>query len=414
MKTQDAINSFLNNCRQRGLAIRTIETRASHLRHFNLATPELSFDFVPIDRFLTRVIKKKSARIEIRKTLLAFYTFLEKEGIGSNPIPFLKVGRPKKSTIQAEKLGRGGQTILSELTSTFLSTRKAIDDFHNSRRVAPNTWRWYYHFFKRLLERFPDELPISPEPLEEYIYSFGPPPEYHHDAFRAIKALYFFLEKRHRLPIDPRWGVQNPIRLISAPRVPKKLPASLSALELQAAFAATKNDMERALILLCADCGVRGGEIASLRTEDIEKDLIRVRGKTGERLVSISPEVRATLLSIAPKNGFVFTAPFGSPYTTTTLYTVVKAILKRAGIEKRHMGTHLLRHTFGRQAVAAGADLVTVQKQMGHREIKTTRIYTELSQDEIHKRHLETSPAQQLVLMNNHNGKSNDQPVSQG
>ena len=411
MKTQDAINSFLKHCRERGLSLRTIESCSSHLRHFNLAIPELPLEFAPIDRFLTRVIRKKSARYEIRKTLLAFYSFLDKEGIGSNPIPRLKVGRPKKSTFQPQELGRGGQTVPSELTSTSLSTRKAIDDFRDSRRVAPATWKWYYHFFKRLLEHFPEELPVSPEPLEHCIFSFGPSPEYQHDAFRAIRALYFFLEKRHRLPIDPRWGVQNPIRLIKAPRVPKKLPASLSAPELQKLFAATENDMERAFLLLCADCGLRGGEIASLRAENIELDLIRVQGKTGERLVSISPEVRDTLLAIAPKNGFVFNTPFGNPYTTATLYKVVKALLERAGIEKRHRGTHLLRHTFGRQAVAAGADLVTVQKQMGHREIKTTRIYTELSQDEIHKRHLETSPAQQLVLLrNNHNEGIEVQP----
>ena len=69
----------------------------------------------------------------------------------------------------------------------------------------------------------------------------------------------------------------------------------------------------------------------------------------------------------------------------------------------------MLRHTFGRQSIAAGADLVTIQKQMGHKNIGTTRIYTELSNTEQHKRHQETSPLKGLKL-NFHQGGAEPAP----
>lgn len=111
MKTQDAVNKFLDDCRYRGLAPSTIGSRASHLKHFVLELPELSTEWGPIDRFLTRVIKKKSARYNIRRTLLAFYKYLDEQHITQNPIPPLKVGRPNKPVKNQTKLGRGGSDI---------------------------------------------------------------------------------------------------------------------------------------------------------------------------------------------------------------------------------------------------------------------------------------------------------------
>ena len=412
LKTQEAVNKFLEDCRYRGLAQGTIETRGRQLRHFVLEYPELPTEFGPIDRFLTRVIKKKSARYDIRKTLLALYKYLQEHQGITNPIPPGKVGRPKKEAKSLNKLGMGGQTFHSGSTSTSLSTRQAIEDFFASEDITESTAASYRTYLNKLTNAFPDELPTDPGRLERHIKSIEGSPEHRHGSFRVIRALYNFLEKRHRLPVDPQWGVQNPVKQITAPRVPKKLPASLSADEFTRLFAATESDQERALVLLSADCGLRGGEIASLQVENIDQDLLRVKGKTGERQVSISPEVRDTLLAIAPRKGFIFTDNFGHPATVDSLYNLVKKLLKRAGIEKRHMGTHLLRHSFGRNSIVLGADLVTVQKQMGHSSILTTRKYTELAQEEVHEIHQKTSPARQLFLGingNNHKETENEQ-----
>jgi len=403
LTTQEAVNKFMEDCRYRGLAQGTIGKWSGHLKHFVLEFPELPIELGPIDRFLTSVIKKKSARYNIRKTLLAFYKYLEQHHICQNPIPLKSAGRPKKPIKSLDKLGRGGQASVSGSTSTSLSTKQAIDDFFAAEDIKQSTVDFYWIHFKKLVAAFPDTLPTTPEPLERHIKAIPGSPELRHGSFRSIRALYRFLERRHRLPIDPQWGVQNPISLINPPRVPRKIPPSLSADEFTRLFAATETDQERALLLLSADCGLRGGEISSLKVESIEDEIIRVKGKTGERQVSISPEVRDTLLAVAPKKGYIFTGRFGQPIPVDSLRDIVKDLLRRAGIDKGHKGTHMLRHSFGRQSVVLGADLVTIQKQMGHSSIETTRKYTELAQEEVHEIHQRTSPARQLLLGLNNN-----------
>lgn len=292
-----------------------------------------------------------------------------------------------------------------------MSTAQAVEDLLNSKKdLSPETIRWYTGHFFPFEKEFP-ELPLKPEPIEKHIFALDTTPEYRHGRFRALRVLYLFLERRHRLPVDPRYGVINPIREIKAPKVPRKLPASLDMTELQALINACQTPQEQALIALLADCGIRVGEIVSLTREKIGEDFIFVKGKTGERQVSISPELRDILLALVP-SGPVCLNHLGEPFTESGIYQVIRDLLNRAGIEKRHMGPHLLRHTFGRQSIAAGADLVTVQHQLGHTDIRTTRIYTELSSEDVHKRHQETTPFKQLKLNLNHKGKEDGQSVS--
>ncbi len=64
----------------------------------------------------------------------------------------------------------------------------------------------------------------------------------------------------------------------------------------------------------------------------------------------------------------------------TTCRTRVKALAKRAGIDK-DVNFHTSRHTFATLALAAGTDLYTVSKLLGHRNIKTTQRYAEVLMD---------------------------------
>lgn len=292
--------------------------------------------------------------------------------------------------------------------STSLSTQTAVDEFLTSRQdKSPRTIEWYSGHLKPFITDF-SELPLTPEPLERHIFTLDTTPEYRHGRYRAIKALYRFLEKRHRLPVDPQWGIINPIKQVNPPRVLKKLPASLSMPELEKVVQATQNPLEEALIQLIIDCGMRVGEIVSIERENIGEEFVTVTGKTGERQVSLSPSVRDILLCLV-SSGKVFIRGQGSkyrgkPHNEDSLYRIVNRLLKRAGIKKRHMGLHLFRHSCGRHLVAGGADLVTVQQLFGHQNITTTRIYTELAGEDVHKTHLRTSPLRQLEL-NHKNGK---------
>lgn len=110
--TEEAVKQFLVNCRDRGLAVGTISHYSGYLRHFALAFPDgLPWSWVDIERFLNRIIKKKSARPAFKKALQALYSYLEKQGLGKSPIPPGRVGRPPKvrpTFSESAKLGRGG------------------------------------------------------------------------------------------------------------------------------------------------------------------------------------------------------------------------------------------------------------------------------------------------------------------
>lgn len=113
--TQEAVNQFLINCRDRGLAQGTLRKYSAYLKHFVLAFPDgLPWAWPDIERFLTRVIKKKDARPAFKKTLQALYSYLEQQNYGKSPIPPGRVGRPPKvrtNFIETAKLGRGVRQI---------------------------------------------------------------------------------------------------------------------------------------------------------------------------------------------------------------------------------------------------------------------------------------------------------------
>jgi integrase/recombinase XerD len=78
--------------------------------------------------------------------------------------------------------------------------------------------------------------------------------------------------------------------------------------------------------------------------------------------------------------------------TQSGAYRVVKTALARAGINARKRGPHMLRHTFGRQYIMAGGDLVSLSRILGHTNIKTTEIYADLDLRDITIQHRRFTP----------------------
>ena len=119
MQAQEAIDEFMASCREKGLSRGSTSKYSAYLKHFAVAFPgELPTEWPPLDRFLNKTIKKKSARPTVRKVLQTFYRFLQRQGhITDYPIPKGNVGRPRKAVLSAEKLGKGGgaDTIRLEL-----------------------------------------------------------------------------------------------------------------------------------------------------------------------------------------------------------------------------------------------------------------------------------------------------------
>jgi len=128
---------------------------------------------------------------------------------------------------------------------------------------------------------------------------------------------------------------------------------------------------------------MRRGEIFNLKWRDIDfkRDIISLlKTKSGDkRMIPINEFLKNKLISIRkhPKSEYVFCKQDGQPYKD--IRTQFNTVLRNAGISK--MRFHDLRHTFASQLVMNGIDLNTVRELLGHADLKTTLIYSHLSQD---------------------------------
>lgn len=270
-----------------------------------------------------------------------------------------------------------------------MRTRVLINQFLSSRRArrrSPRTITWYRGFLEPFVRVNP-ELPQDPGTVEAFLGMLTVSDETHHAYYRALRAFYRWLHRRYREVPDVMEDIDPPSRS-------RKKPWSLTIAELGYLFAVPLSKRDRTLISLLVDTGARISEALGLDTDGINHDTIVVSGKTGQREVPISPETREQLLALGGPPIFQGTK---GPLTYSGAYRIVQLALKAAGISARKWGPHVLRHSFGRQYIMAGGDLVSLQRIMGHSDIKTTRIYAELDLRDITAQHRRFTPLKQAL-----------------
>jgi site-specific recombinase XerD len=283
-----------------------------------------------------------------------------------------------------DRLAKGDEAVYA------VNTLTAVQSFLHNRRALnrrPMTLDWYEAKLKRFALSCP-ELPTEPEPIEEFLATVVPDEqdETKHGFYRALKALYRFTCKRHRLP--------NPIEFIDPPTRRKKVRSTLTSQEMMMLLTQAQSLRDRAIMSLFIDCGARCAEAASLRKQYIFDDYIQVDGKTGEREIPISEETRRLLLLLSANDGksdYVFQGQRG-PLTRWGIYRIVNTTMHKAKITGPKLGPHRLRHAFGRHYIKNGGDIRSLQKIMGHASISTTEIYVELSRDDIVAKHHQFTP----------------------
>ena len=169
-------------------------------------------------------------------------------------------------------------------------------------------------------------------------------------------------------------ATSSPAHLLPPITVPRAQPRPAPEEVYRNALASASNDPRALLaIQLAAQCGLRRAEIAQLKREDLEHDLvgwsIRVTGKGGhERMVPVTDELARTIRE--RPTGWLFPSSHGGHLTPHHLGKVVSAHLEG------HYTTHTLRHRCGTIAYQGSRDLRAVQELLGHAKPETTAIYT--------------------------------------
>lgn len=169
-------------------------------------------------------------------------------------------------------------------------------------------------------------------------------------------------------------ATESPAHLLPPVRVPRGRPRPTPEEAYRSALAV--GDWRVGLaVRLAGQCGLRRSEIARVRREDVEPDLIgnalRVTGKGGHvRIVPLPDELAALIL--ARPSGWLFPSSHGGHLTPHHLGKIVSRHLPEG------FTTHTLRHRCGTVAYRETRDLRAVQELLGHAKPETTAIYTKV------------------------------------
>ena len=215
-------------------------------------------------------------------------------------------------------------------------------------------------------------------------------------ALAAVRSLYRWLEQE---------GVveQNPAKLVSTPRLPKKLPRVPTIEEMNSVLdgkmpeVASFPERDRLMFELLYGCGIRNSELVGINLDDIslsnEAILIRGKGKKeryvpfgGSALAALADYLpwRQQLLALLkrPVTGKATSALLvnqrGGRLTTRSVGRIIKRIAVAKGMSP-DVHPHTLRHAFGTHMLEEGADLRAIQELLGHERLATTQRYTQLS-----------------------------------
>ncbi len=223
-------------------------------------------------------------------------------------------------------------------------------------------------------------------------------------ALAAVRSLYRWLARE---------GVveQNPAKLVSTPRLPKKLPRVPTIEEMNSVIdgqmpeVAAFPERDRLMLELLYGCGIRNSELTGINLDDIrlsaEAILIRGKGKK-ERYVPFGDSVKAALATYLPERHRVFGATVkqsaallvnlrGGRLTTRSVGRIIKKIAVAKGLSP-DVHPHTLRHAFGTHMLEEGADLRAIQELLGHERLATTQRYTQLSMKHVLQVYDQTHP----------------------
>ena len=203
---------------------------------------------------------------------------------------------------------------------------------------------------------------------------------------------------------------QDPSELLEGPRKSKHLPTVLSLDEVNRMMAAidlssNEGHRNRAMMEMLYGSGLRVSELVNLRLSQmyLDEHYMLIEGKgSKQRLVPISPvaeewfgywmQERSTWPVKPESRDIAFVNRYGRPLTRAMVFTIVRRLCEQAGITKT-VSPHTLRHSFATHLLQNGADLRVIQQLLGHEDLATTEIYTNLNVQDLRKAVLHCHPA---------------------
>lgn len=208
----------------------------------------------------------------------------------------------------------------------------------------------------------------------------------------SIRKFHQYLQREHVTDRDPSIHIE-------APKAVKKIPSVLSMSEVDSLLDATSGSTpidirNKAILEVLYATGIRVTELCSLKIQDIHVTMgfVRCIGGSKERIIPIGQvaidcvekyisTARRTLVK-NKNHDTLFVNHHGNPMTRQGFWKILKRLAKEVNI-KKELTPHTLRHSFATHLLENGADLRAVQEMLGHSDISTTQIYTNLSKSKL-------------------------------
>ncbi len=196
---------------------------------------------------------------------------------------------------------------------------------------------------------------------------------------QVVSAIKFYYQK---VIFNPHFEIEN----IRRPRKSRPLPVILSITEVDRMFRSLENIKHVAIVYTIYSAGLRREELIRLRLQDIiwERNQIHiVRSKNKkDRYVMLSQTLKDVLYKYINEYKPIYWLFEGmdkkSPYSSSSTLKIVKRAAKKAGITRK-VTTHTLRHCFATHLLDFGTDVRFIKELLGHKDIKTTLIYTHVT-----------------------------------
>ncbi len=252
------------------------------------------------------------------------------------------------------------------------------------RGFSPQTTKMYLFYNQKLLEYTRKEpADITEDDIKDYLGSKLSDDSLSNATIALIKAAFKFFYTEI---------LGKNISQIKTPKRSQKLPIVLSRTEIKNLIEKTENIKHRLIIELLYSTGLRLSECINLKYSDLDLNdgigWVRLGKGSKDRIFIISEVFKKDLLDYKEKNGsdgkgYIFLVN-GKKMTYRGIQHAIKVSALRAGIEKS-VHVHTLRHSFATHLLENGVDIRKIQKLLGHSNLQTTQIYTQVSSEEIKK-----------------------------
>jgi integrase/recombinase XerD len=283
----------------------------------------------------------------------------------------LRFGLPPKT------IGKTALTKLGALNA--LEFKKYLETLQ-LKGYSPNTIRTYTNEFAQLLYILKEKsiVDCDEEIIRRYflycINELKLSENTLHSRVNAIKFYFYEILKKESFFIT-----------IPRPKKHAKLPKVIHAIDIRKIFEVTQNLKHNTMLKLSYGMGLRVSEIINLKITAIDSKAMQVlieraKGKKDRYAnlpESILEQLRKYFIAYQPKE-YLFEGQYGGPYSARSAQQVFKDALQKAGINKS-VSFHSLRHSYATHLLENGTDIRFIKELLGHNDIKTTLIYTNVS-----------------------------------